>query len=287
METDINRRVRKVLMNTALITSISIITYLLYSTIDKNKVISEKNAKILVDSMTLVSKMKELKTLKTAYETLEAERNSIGLANDSLMTMVASLNEYIEEVERKEVVNTTKLSQLNVAINEARKQLAKEKEAFSHIDKSNKTETASQNTHEYYHDDIDNVEVQIDKMELEPISKMGKTLTKENVSHDQIKYMRVKFIIMKNALTYKVQKVFSVQLIEPDGKPYKFNPDFDCVIIDRNKVHLTNRKKIEFDGNDTHVTFLYPKATPFKPGMNIVKLYYEDRLIAEKTIQIN
>ncbi len=278
------------MVNTALIGSVSIITYLLYSTIDKNHTIAEKNKKILVDSMTIVAKVRELKALKSAYETLEMERDAFGLANDSLMTIVASLNQYISEVELKDSVNGTRLAQLNGAIKSAKEKLVEEKKTISLYEKTSKPETLTASTSskytEYMHESVEVVEIHVDQMELEPLGEQGKSLKKGNLSHEDIKYIRVKFVILKNALTSRVQKVFSLQLIEPDGKPYKYNPDHDFIVIDRNKIHLTNKKKIEFDGNDTEVTFLYPKATPYKPGSNTVKLFYEDKLVAEKKIFI-
>jgi len=290
METDFNKRVRKVLINSALIVSVSIVTYLLYSTIEKTKTIAEKDKRILVDSLTIVSKIRELKVLKTSYEKLEVERDLLGLLNDSLESTVSILSGYIKEVELKDSMNLSKLALLDKAIKNATQKLKKEKETFSLIEKNNKVtlskSSSGQPTEAYLHDHTENFEVNVTKMELEPVDRSGKVLSTNNSVYDKVKFIRIKFIIMKNKLTSPVQKIFSVQLIEPDGRPYKFDPQYDFIMIDRNKIHLTNKKKIEFDGNDTPVVFFYPKATSYKPGENKIQLFYENKLIAEKSIVI-
>lgn len=299
METDFNRRVRKVLINTFLIGAVSITTYLLYSTIEKNKVISEQDKRILIDSMTIIAKVKELKSLKVAYEKLEYERDSLGLTNDSLITMVATLNEYIMEAEQKDSVNTLKLALFNKTIQQAKAKLVVEKEELKHIEEKGShgqtvdpTAMASVSTEKkgyVFHSGIvttDNVEIRIDKMELEPINKAGKVLDKGQYNTKQIKHVRVKFMIMKSSLTKTVQKIFTVQLIEPDGNTYKFNPEYDYTFIDKNKIHMNNKTKVEFNSNEKQVAFLYPKATPFKPGFNVIQLYCDNKFLGEKEIYI-
>jgi hypothetical protein len=290
MESDFNKRIRKVMINIGLIGAVSIITYLLYSTIEKNKIISEKDKRIILDSMTIVAKVKELKGIKAAYEILEKERDAFGLANDSLVAVVATINEYISDMQIKDSLQTLKIDQLNSMIGNAKKTLVKEKEEFNLIEKVNQVDvvkvTNVKRHVKIYQESSDNINVKVDNLEIEPVNKSGSVLTKNQFSHSHIKHIRIKFIIEKSGLTSKVQKIFSVQLMEPDGSLYKFDPDYDFIKIDGYKVHLTNRKKIEFDGNDTQVSFLYPKSTPFKPGMNIVKLFCENQLVAEKTIDI-
>jgi hypothetical protein len=298
METDFNRRVRKVLINTLLIVSISIITYLLYSTIEKNRVISEKDKRILIDSMTIIAKVKEMKVLKTAYEKLEMERDSLGLTNDSLVSMVTTLNEFIEEAEFRDSINASKLAQFNIAIKRASVKLVHEKEELKQIEKENalhhkqvpdETVTASTQKKGFVFlqkHPSDNVEVQVERMELEPINRIGKVLTKDQYNSRQIKHIRIKFVIMKSSLTKTVQKIFHVQLIEPDGNLYKFNPEYDYTFVDKNKIHLSSNTKVEFNSNEKQVTFLYPKATPFKPGHNIIQLFCDNKLLSEKEIFI-
>ncbi|HVD96985.1 MAG TPA: hypothetical protein VNB90_02195 [Cytophagaceae bacterium] len=298
METDFNKRVRKVLINTSLIASVSIITYLLYSTIEKNKMISEKDKRILIDSMTIIAKVKELKVLKTAYEQLEHERDSMGLTNDSLVAVVSTLNEYIAQAEQRDSVNLTKLALFNVAIKQAKEKLSVEKKELKHIEEefaaqmqADPTATASvapeKKSYMYLqrHPD-ESVDIHIDQMELEPISRTGKILEKNQYTVKQIKHVRVKFVIMKSSLTRTVQKIFSVQLIQPNGNAYKFNPDYDYTFVDRNKIHMSNKTKVDVNGNERHVAFLYPKATPFMPGQNIVQLFCDNKFLAEKEIYI-
>lgn len=297
METDFNRRVRKVLINILLIVSVSIITYLLYSTLEKNKIISEKDKKILIDSMTILAKVKELKVLKTAYEKLEIERDSLGLSNDSLITIVGTLNEFIRQAEQRDSINASKLTQLTIAIRQVSVKLIKEKEELKHIEKENllrpqeanmAVATAKQKQGFVFarkHSE-NNVEVQVDRMELEPINRLGKVLTKDQYNTRQIKHIRVKFVIMKSSLNKTVQKVFHVQLIEPDGNLYKFNPEYDYTFVDRNKIHLSSNTKVEYSSSEKQVAFLYPKATPFKPGHNIIQLFCDEKLLSEKEIFI-
>lgn len=299
METDFNRRVRKVLINTLLIVSISIITYLLYSTIEKNRVISEKDKRILIDSMTILAKVKELKVLKTAYEKLEMERDSLGLTNDSLVSMVATLNEYIEEAQVRDSMNASKLAQFNLAIKRASVKLVHEKEELKqleqgnalHTNKSMPDETVTASTQKkgfvfLQRNSNDNVEVHVDRMELEPINRVGKVLSKDQYNTKQIKHIRVKFVIMKSNLTKTVNKIFHVQLIEPDGNLYKFNPEYDYTFVDKNKIHLSSNTKVEFNSNEKQVALLYPKATPFKAGHNVIQLFCDNKLLSEKDIFI-
>ncbi len=290
METDFNKRIRKVMINISLVASVSIITYLLYSAIEKNKIISQKDKKILVDSMTIVAKVKELKILKSAYEALELQRDAFGLANDSLILVVTTLNNYINDVQIKDSLNTLNIVKLNTIINTANKTLVKEKEEINLIEKVNHVEiekvVGTKRSYKYHEELGDNIEVKVDNLELVPVNKSGEALKKNPYLHANIKHIRIRFIIVKSGVKGKVQKIFSVQLVEPDGNIYKFNPDFDFIKLDGYKVHLTNRKKIEFDGNDTQVSFLYPKTTPFKPGVNIIKLFCENQLVGEQSIEI-
>ena len=290
METDFNKRIRKVMINISLVASVSIITYLLYSAIEKNKIISQKDKKILVDSMTIVAKVKELKILKAAYEALELQRDAFGLANDSLIMVVATLNNYINDFQTKDSINTINITKLNTIIKTAKSTLVKEKAEINLIEKVNHVDiervVGTKRTYKYHEEVGDNVEVVVDNLELIPVNKTGEALKKNPYLHENIKHIRIKFIIVKSGLKNKVQKIFSVQLIEPDGNIYRFNPEFDFIKLDGYKVHLTNRKKIEFDGNDTQVSFLYPKTTPFKQGTNIIKLFCENQLVGEKAIEV-
>ena len=290
METDFNKRIRKVMINISLVASMSIITYLLYSAIEKNKIISQKDKKILVDSMTIVAKVKELKILKAAYEALELERDAFGLANDSLISVVTTLNNYINDVQIKDSLNTLNITKLNTIIKTAKSTLVKEKQEISLIEKVNHVEVekvvGTKRTYKYHEEPGENVAVVVDNLELIPVNKTGEAIKKNPYLHENIKHIRIRFIIVKSGLKNKVQKIFTVQLIEPDGNIYRFNPDYDFIKLDGNKVHLTNRKKIEFDGNDTQISFLYPKTTPFKPGMNHIKLFCENQLVAEQSIEI-
>ena len=292
MESNLNQRVRMVLINTAIISVVSIVTYLLYSTIEKNKIISEKNQKIMIDSMTIVAKVRELNALKTAYEMLEMERDSFGLANDSLVAMVSTLNEYIAEVQDKnsEKSAASSLPQINTVIKKAEKALVREKKELTLIEKTNEVEVVKmmpvKTIGKSIQSTLDNVEMKVDHLEIEPIGKSGKILKLAQCTDDQVKHLRLKFVILQNKLASKSQKVFSIQLIEPDGSPYKFNPEYDYIKVEGQKVHLTNKRKVEFDGNDTQVSFFYPKCTPFKSGINTVQLFYDNKLMAEKTIDI-
>ncbi|HSZ25441.1 MAG TPA: hypothetical protein VK766_06985 [Cytophagaceae bacterium] len=290
MESEYDRRVRKILINTAIVSAVSIITYLLYSTIEKNKIISEKNQQLMMDSMTIVAKVGELKALKNAYEKLEQERDSFGLTNDSLALMVSTLNSYIAEVQKKDSLNTTKIWQLNTIIKTAKRTLIKEKKELVLIEETNKVETikipATKKVFEYEAEPSGVVSFQVDQLELEPVGKNGKVLKKDQYTKELVKHIRLKFVIVQNELSKEIQKIFSIQLIEPDGNPYKFNPEFDYIKLDNQKVHLTNRKKIEFYKGDTKVSFFYPKSTPFKPGKNTIQLYCENKLMSEQTIEI-
>ncbi len=293
MEADFNKRVRKVLVNSFLIISVSIITYLLYSTIEKNKEISAKDKRILIDSITILAKVKELKSLRNAYEMLESERDSLGLTNDSLITMVATLNEFIREAEQKDSVNATKMAQFNVAIRKASVKLAIEKEELrvieEHHTKPDPTAVASAEKKGFVFQKtppLSIVEVQIDKMELEAINRAGKVLSKDQYTAKQIKHVRVKFIMVKSSLNRTIQKIFHLQLMEPDGNAYQFNPDYDYTFIDRNKIHRSTKNKVDYNGHEKQVAFLYPKATPFKPGQNIIQLFCDNKLVGEKDIFI-
>jgi hypothetical protein len=288
------KRVRKVLINASILIAVGIVTYLLFSTIEKNKVIAQKDKKILMDSMTIVAKVKELNALKVAYQSLEQEREELGLAKDSLIDMVSNLTNMIDVIQEKDSINNVTITKLNSLIKNAKITLVKEKEEVSYIEKTNQVveEVVITNKKQIYksktvHEIVDMPVIEIDRLVLEPLTKKGRILNDHQYDAKLINNIRVNFTIPKNPLTTKVERIFTVQLIEPDGKPYKFNPDFDFITYNNHKVHLTNKKRIAFDGNETHVSFLYPKCTPFKPGLNTVQVFYENKLMAENTIVLH
>jgi hypothetical protein len=288
------KKVRRLLINACLLMIVGVIAYLMFSTIEKNKIIAAKDKKIALDSMTIIAKVKELNALKLAYQMLEKEREELGLAKDSLIRMVSNLNEMIATIQHKDSVKNMTISKLNTLISTAKTTLVKEKEEVQLIEKTNQVveEVIVTNKKQIYksktvHEVVDMPAIEIDRLVLEPLTKKGRVLNDHQYDAKLINNIRVNFTIEKNPLTTKVEKIFTVQLIEPDGKPYKFNPDFDFVVYNNHKVHLTNKKRISFDGNETHVSFLYPKCTPFKPGLNTIQVFYENKLMAENTIVLH
>ena len=226
-----NSTLTKVLIATNVIMLIVII-FMFVKLNEKTAAIEQMTGTVSSQSEDIVAKTQELTNLGSDLERIKAEREKLGLANDSLDQKISKLNGYIAQIKKSGRIDAAKRKELEALISELREEITRKDAEIATLSKANdslSTNLTAANTEKASLGDSLSSRLKelayasilkTKEIKVTCLKSNGKELDKEEFKTKQIDRLKIMFKLQDNKAAKKNNKSFYVRMITPSGTAF-------------------------------------------------------------------
>lgn len=248
----------------------------------------------------IVSKTKELEDLGADLNRIRAEREKLGLQNDSLDSQIKQLNTYIAEIKKTSKFNASKRKELDAMVASLRLEITKKDEEIVALKSQNDSlvtnVTALSSEKVRLNDSLSTREKELayasilkaDNMKVSALKENDKEISAEEYKASKIDRIKVSFVLADNKAAKKTNKDFCVRLITPTGTVFSDpnNGGGNLKTADGQEIPYTLAKNVAFDNSNQKLEFTMLKGFNYVPGVYNVEAYCEGHKIGESNFKV-
>jgi hypothetical protein len=245
-------------------------------------------------------KTKELTDVKADLERIRAEREKLGLQNDSLDQKIANLNSYIAKIKKAGKIDAQKRKEMEIMIAGYKEEIIKKDQEIAQLKYQNdslstdlsttKTEkqklgdSLSATSKELAYASI----LKAEGIKVTALKENGKEMDDEEYKGSRIDRLKISFSIADNKAAKKNKKTFYVALVTPNSGIFSDanNGGGTTTLADGTQISYTLSQTILFDNTNQKVTFTMLKGFNYVPGTYGVIVYSEGYEIGEGKVVI-
>lgn len=298
-ETSKNSTLTKVLIATNVLTVILLI-FLFVKMNEKDVKINELSGTVSTQGEDIVAKTQELEGLNTDLERIKAEREKLGLSNDSLDQQISKLNGYIGQLKKNGKIDAAKRKELESLISELRAEITKKDAEIANLTKANDSLSTNLNAANTEKSKLgDSLSSKLKELAYASILKTkeikvtclkanGKELDKEEFKTKQIDRLKIMFKLQDNKAAKKNTKTFYVRMITPSGTAFSDanNGGGSFTSSEGENLLYTMSQDLAFDNTEQSVTLLMQKGFNYVAGVYKVEVYCEGYKIGDNTVKV-
>ncbi|RAK65176.1 hypothetical protein [Hymenobacter edaphi] len=283
---------------------------LFYMNQQKTKQNEQLAADIKVKDTKLEEQIKQYETLKADFERQSQELQSMGLANDSLESKIASVNADLLKLRsfRASSFSVADQKRFQQRAQNFERQLRQKDDEIVQLKKDNEmlfteTQTLKERQNKLT-DTIGTIartnqelsekvaiasRLRADNIRIGVINRRNKEDDDDNneFKAKKVEKIKVTFNLAQNDVAPKETKQIMMRLLEPDGAAlYNLSTGGGTFLIDGNEAFYTAKQELVYDNTRQGVQFVYAKGTEYKTGQHTVELYADGYLIGKTTFTL-
>ena len=284
-------------------TNVITLIVLIFLFVEMNKKTEQINAlqgTVSTQGEDIVAKTQELTNLNTDLERIKAEREKLGLSNDSLDQQISKLNSYITQIKKTGKIDAAKRKELEALISELRAEITKKDAEIASLSRANDSLATGLNTANTEKAQLgDSLSSRLKELAYASILKTkeikvtclkenGKELDKEEFKTKQIDRLKIMFKLQDNKAAKKNTKTFYVRMITPSGTAFSDanNGGGSFTSSEGESLLYTMSQDLAFDNTEQSITLLMQKGFNYVAGTYKVEVYCEGFKIGENTVKV-
>jgi predicted RNase H-like nuclease (RuvC/YqgF family) len=288
----------KVFMGISVLINIALIIFVVNlnnKNTDKETQITQLNEKIEHKDSEIKSKLEQLTNIQNDLQRIKAEREQLGLANDSLDKQMAKLNGYIAQLKKTSKLDAGKRKELEALVAQMREEIMRKDTEIAELRSQNdslKTDVGNLTAEKQkLGDSLNNTAQELayasilkaENIKVTVLKENGKEIEEEEYKHKLIDRIKIAFSIADNKAAKKNNKKFYVSLVPPSGKAFcdVNNGGGVCTLSDKTEVPYTLTQDLAFNNTNQKVTLTMFKGFNYVPGVYKVLVYSEGYKIGE------
>lgn len=302
METKSNKSLKLILalsavLNVALIVFVVILNN---KNDEKTEKIDKLEGTVSTQDAEIVEKKKLLEDMSKDLERIKAEREKLGLANDSLDLKINQLNSTLAELKKSSKLSAKKRQELEALVNMLREEIAMKDAEIAQLKLANDSLTTNVNNltveKQKLGDSLHNTAKELayaailkaDNIKVTVLKENGKELEEAEYKASKIDRIKIAFSLADNKAAKKDRKKFYITLVPPSGKAFSDvnNGGGFTALTDGSEVPFTLSQDITFDNSGQKLTYLMPKGFNYIPGVYKVIVYSEGYKIGDGSFTV-
>lgn len=121
-----------------------------------------------------------------------------------------------------------------------------------------------------------------ENIKIESVSHKGKVKVGEEFKSKTIEKLHISFKLGKNDIAKKEGKEIYLRVVEPNGSTiFDQSTGGGSFSAEGKELSYTSKQEVLFDNNNTPVSFMYVKGSPYRVGKHHVEIYCEGVKIGE------
>jgi ribosome-binding protein aMBF1 (putative translation factor) len=245
-------------------------------------------------------KTQELTDVKADLERIRAEREKLGLQNDSLDQKIASLNTYITKIKKAGKIDAQKRKEMETMIAGYKEEIIKKDQEIAQLKNQNDSLTvnlSSVTTEKIKLGDSLSVAskelayasiLKADGIKVTALKENGKEMDNEEYKGSKIDRLKISFSIADNKAAKKNKKTFYVALVTPNNGIFSDanNGGGTATLANGTRINYTLNQTMLFDNSNQKVTFTMLKGFNYVPGTYNIIIYSEGYEIGEGKVVV-
>lgn len=262
---------------------------------EQTKQIEELTGTVSTKNSEIVAKTDELENMTKDLERIKAEREQLGLANDSLDQKIAQLNSYVVKLKKASSLNAAERKELEQMVAQLREEIITKDAEIAHLKLANDSLTTNVNNltaeKQKLGDSLNLTAKELayasilkaEGIKVTALKENGKEMDEAEYKHTKIDRIKISFSLADNKAAKQNTKRFYVALVPPSGKPFcdMNNGGGSCALADGTEVPYTLTQDLRFDNSNQKLAFTMFKGFNYLPGNYKVLVYSEGYKIGE------
>jgi septal ring factor EnvC (AmiA/AmiB activator) len=262
---------------------------------EQTRQIEELTGTVSTKNSEIVAKTEELEGMAKDLERIKAEREQLGLANDSLDQKIAQLNSYVFKLKKASTLNAKERKELEEMVAQLREEITKKDAEIATLKVANDSLTTNVNNltaeKQKLGDSLNMTAKELayaailkaEGIKVTALKENGKEMDEAEYKHSKIDRVKIQFSLADNKAAKQNTKRFFVSLVPPSGKPFcdMNNGGGSCMLADGSEVPYTLTQDLSFDNTNQKLAFTMFKGFNYIPGNYKVIVYSEGYKIGE------
>jgi SMC interacting uncharacterized protein involved in chromosome segregation len=288
----------KVVLGISIVVNIALAAYVIMLNSQNNEKqtqIGRLNETVEHKDSEIKSKIEQLNNIQDDLQRIKAEREQLGLANDSLDNQIAKLNTYVAQLKKTSKLDAGKRKELEALVSQMREEIMRKDSEIAVLRSQNdslKTDVSNLTAEKQKLGDSLNTATQelayasilkAENIKVTVLKENGKEIDEEEYKHKSIDRIKIAFTIADNKAAKKNNKRFYVSLVTPSGKVFcdVNNGGGVCALADKSEVPFTLSQDLGFNNTNQKVTLTMFKGFNYVPGSYKIVVYSEGYKIGE------
>jgi hypothetical protein len=267
---------------------------------DKIAEIEQLNGVVDSKHSEIVSKTQELEDMSGDLARIRAEREKLGLQNDSLDKQINALNDYIIQVKKTSKFDANKRKELEQMLSTMRMEITKKDDEIVQLKMKNdslstnvstltteKQRLGDSLTHTFKELEYASI-LKADNIKITALKENGKEVDEIEYKGSRIDRLKIAFTLADNKAAKKNRKTFYVALVTPTGKIFSDanNGGGRLKLNDGEEVDYTLNQSVVFDNSNQKLSFTMMKGFNYAAGLYVVQIFSEGYKIGENKITV-
>jgi predicted RNase H-like nuclease (RuvC/YqgF family) len=288
----------KVLLGISILINIGLVVFIVNlnnQNTEKETAIVQLNEKIEHKDSEIKSKLEQLTNIQDDLERIKAEREQLGLANDSLDSQLGKLKVYISQLKKTARLDAGKRKELESLVTQLREDIMRKDSEIAELRVQNdslKTDVSNLTAEKQkLGDSLNNTAKELayaailkaENIKVTVLKENGKEIEEAEYKQKAIDRIKVAFTLADNKAAKKDNKRFFVSLVPPSGKAFCdiANGGGVCTLSDGTEVPYTLSQDLAFNNSNQKVTLTMFKGFNYLPGKYKLMVYAEGYPIGE------
>jgi len=256
---------------------------------EKEEQISNLTAAVDSSHNEVSAKVQELQQMKGDLERIQAERERLGLSNDSLSGKVQELDKYIGKLKKNAKLDKEERAKMEQMMAELREEITKKDQEISVLKSANDSLAGNLNAanteKQKLGDSLSNTSKELklasvlkaQGIVVAAIKENGKEVIEKEYKHNKIDRLKISFSLADNKAAKRNDKTFYVSLVTPSANVFSDpnNGGGTTTLADGSEVAYTLSQTIAYDNSGQIVSVTMLKGFNYTPGTYTINVYCE------------